>query len=278
MKISLSRLLLISRPKFWLYTAGPYLIGFTAAANSLADFMQFSFWYSLFYFLIPANFILYGVNDIADKDTDAFNTKKITHESKATDQNNTIYRAIVILSLLLAIPLFFYLSVFPKILFAIFLMLGIGYSLPPIRFKAKPYVDSLSNILYAVPAFVGIYQIRNDVLTFYIFLAALCWTAAMHLFSAVPDIQADKKAGLRTTAVVLGYRKSLFVCGILWAIAAINAILINWWFIFMLVYPVIPFALLKNRGLSIERVYWLFPYINALVGFILFIFAAAHLR
>lgn len=276
-KLSLKTILQISRPKFWLYLAGPYIVGYTVAAQSPSDFLSFSFIYTLLYFLIPANSILYGVNDLADTDTDKFNSKKVTHETKASSANTMHYYILIAVSFLLTFPLFAFLPFFSSLLLFVFLLLAFFYSSPPIRLKAKPYVDSCSNILYAIPGFIAAYQFRDDLITLPVLVATFSWTAAMHLFSAIPDIEADTKAGLRTTAITLGYRKSLFTCGILWALTTISAILIHGWLWILLIYPVIPFLLLKNRKLSIDSIYWMFPVINGVVGFILFIIAATSL-
>ncbi|MFX0079625.1 MAG: hypothetical protein ACFE8O_10345 [Candidatus Hermodarchaeota archaeon] len=42
------------------------------------------------------------------------------------------------------------------------------------------------------------------------------------------------------------------------------------WNLLMFVYPLIPFYLLLRRNAKINRVYWLFPYWNAVFGLILF--------
>lgn len=276
-RLSVASILKMSRPKFWLYLAGPYIVGYTVAAQSISDFLSFSFFYTLFYFLIPANIILYGVNDIADTDTDAFNNKKITHETKVSSSNIIQYYILIACAFILTFPLFAYLPFFASLLLFVFLLLSFFYSSPPLRLKAKPWVDSSSNILYALPGFIAAYQFRDDLIPVPVLIATFSWTAAMHLFSAIPDIESDTKAGLRTTAITFGYRKSLFLCGILWGITAVSAILIHGWLWIVFVYPVIPFMLLKNRSLSIDSVYWLFPVINGIIGFILFIIAATTL-
>lgn len=261
----------LSRPLFWVYLAGPYLIGYSAFANSRGDFFRLDFWYSLFFFLIPANIIIYGVNDLYDQDTDRYNSKKEHHETKVTDSNKSIYTNAIMISFVASLPLFLYLPLFAKILLIVFLFLGIGYSTPPIRFKAKPFVDSLSNILYAFPAFIATYQLTSDGLSIPIFIAVACWTAAMHLFSAIPDIRADSEAKLRTTAVVLGRRTSLLVCLGLWSVTALLAFIYSPWLIIFLVYPFIPYLVLTNPRATLETVYWAFPKVNLLVGFLLFL-------
>ena len=71
----------ISRPRFWLYTFGPYLVGLTAAANVPSDLLRFDVIFFALYFLFPANLLIYGVNDIWDFETDSRNRKKTGYET-----------------------------------------------------------------------------------------------------------------------------------------------------------------------------------------------------
>ncbi len=77
----LARVLRISRPRFWIYELGPYMIGVLGAiliTNQSRGVLDF--WTILlfgFYFLIPANIWIYGINDIYDYETDKLNPKKL---------------------------------------------------------------------------------------------------------------------------------------------------------------------------------------------------------
>lgn len=101
--LSLSKVLKISRPRFWFYTFGTFLIGRLAGLNpsiaSLQDYqvrsqamVGFQRWYILLlllcidYFLIGVNILIYGVNDLADEDTDALNDKKGDYEHQLKTQ------------------------------------------------------------------------------------------------------------------------------------------------------------------------------------------------
>lgn len=265
-------ILKLARPRFWLYLTGPYIVGFAAVIHSPWEMLSFSFLYPLFFFLIPANIILYGINDLSDGDTDRHNRKKRHRESRATKANQQIYTRIIGISALTALPLLIIMPIFARILLGIFLALSIAYSMPPIRLKAKPYVDSASNILYAFPAFIAMYQFAGIVPPPAILIAVFCWTSAMHLFSAIPDIEADKRAHLQTTAVVLGERTSLLVCAMLWLATAILSLFVSWLLAPALLYPAICLWLLKKRTIPVERLYWVFPWLNALVGFMLYLF------
>ena len=71
----------ISRPRFWSYLAGPWAVGMVSAANSIYDFQNILFWLGLLFFLWPANFLLYGINDYTDRDTVNLTPRKKTTKS-----------------------------------------------------------------------------------------------------------------------------------------------------------------------------------------------------
>jgi 4-hydroxybenzoate polyprenyltransferase len=100
---------------------------------------------------------------------------------------------------------------------------------------------------------------------------------AMHTFSAIPDVSADKKAGLATTATWLGVRGALIYCGLCWLGSAVllgvsfsgTLIGLMWAVVLGSAYlGMIASCLL--RGAS-ERVtfdhYRIFPVINVAAGF-----------
>jgi lycopene elongase/hydratase (dihydrobisanhydrobacterioruberin-forming) len=102
--MKLSRVLRISRPRFWIYELGPFMIGILGGlltyvlmvqggastyaiaeiglgpVTSVAEIFR-NHWVSIMifavYFLISANIRIYGINDIYDYETDKLNPKKL---------------------------------------------------------------------------------------------------------------------------------------------------------------------------------------------------------
>lgn len=54
------------------------------------------FFLYLLYFLFPANLLVYGVNDIADEDTDILNAKKQGYELLHTKEKTTALKHAII--------------------------------------------------------------------------------------------------------------------------------------------------------------------------------------
>lgn len=265
----------ISRPRFWLYLGGTYLIGYSIGVTTLIQFLNPFFALQLFFFMLPANVFLYGVNDFYDEDTDIFNPKKDDKEYRITSKDRRNLLALILVSFVFGIILMLLQpDIIAMALFGIFLLISFLYSAKPIRFKARPFLDFMSNFLYVLPAIIAFYQLRFFIPPILPLFAAFMWTSAMHLFSAVPDIEADKQANITTTAVLIGAIPSLILCFSFWLIfAVILVFLVPWnppWNLLMFVYPAIPLYLLLRRKANIEKVYWLYPYWNAIFGLLLF--------
>jgi 4-hydroxybenzoate polyprenyltransferase len=93
----------LSRPRFWLYLGGTYMIGFAAGADSFSLFLSPLFVLHLLFFLTFANLFLYGINDLSDTDTDRFNRKKGSKEVRLSDHRKGIVKSAVFFSLLISL-------------------------------------------------------------------------------------------------------------------------------------------------------------------------------
>ncbi len=263
----------ISRPRFWLYLAGPFLIG-AVATKTFLIFKDPWFYILFLYFLIFANIYLYGINDLFDNDTDKYNLKKENKESRLDNLNSrkTVLYYILFFLLVSSVILLLLPNIKSQVFLIIFLFLATFYSAPPLRFKKRAIIDSLSNILYIIPALVSFNLIVNIAVDWLIIISAWLWAAAMHLFSAIPDIEPDRKAGLKTTAIVFGKKNSLLICFFLWLLFSLIIILkgelMPLSFLFF-IYPLIPLYLIIKK-IPAEKFYWYFPYVTGILGFFSF--------
>jgi 4-hydroxybenzoate polyprenyltransferase len=273
MKEFLSLLYHTSRPRFWLYLAGTYVVGFAAGGSGLHILTEARFWLLLCFFVLPANIFLYGINDYYDADTDQFNRKKRGQEHllKAAERKK-LSASLLVIALCTALLVVTSGSALLGGMLVVFLLLSYFYSAPPLRFKAHPFVDFISNILYGLPGFIGYFQSSGHLPAWPVALAVFFWTSAMHLFSAIPDIESDTKAGLTTSAIFFGQKGSLYVCSIFWTTSIILAtafLRAPWLAAVGALYLLLPLVVVYRLS-WIQRVYWYFPVYNAIVGFILF--------
>jgi 4-hydroxybenzoate polyprenyltransferase len=91
----------------------------------------------------------------------------------------------------------------------------------------------------------------------------------MHTFSAIPDIEPDREAGIRTTATVLGEERTYAYCAVCWLSSAVafGAIDIRL-ALLLLAYPVVVFGIYWSE-VDVTRAYWWYPALNTLVGMLL---------
>jgi 4-hydroxybenzoate polyprenyltransferase len=261
---TLRYLLKLSRPRFWMYLAGPVLVAAAFGAHRPADLADGRLWLFFAYALLPANLLVYGVNDIFDAEVDARNPKKDEREARFAGQPAVWWAvgasALASLAALAALPA----AARPWLLG--FLFLAVFYSAPPLRFKTRPLFDSLSNGLYILPGVAAYVLLAGALPPTAAILGGWLWTMAMHSFSAIPDIEPDAAAGIRTTATWLGARGTLAYCGLCWlgASLAFGSIHLALGAIFG-IYPLLT-VWIALRQVDIHRAYWRFPAINTLLG------------
>ncbi len=274
-----AQLLKLSRPRFWMYLAGPFLLGYLAGQSAPRTLLTLGFWLPFLYFLVPANVFLYGINDLFDTDTDHLNPKKDAQEHRLAERQRGILIALLIavgvldVIFIAALPI----PIWP--LFALFLLLSAFYSAPPIRLKGRAFFNSYSNVLYVLPGFLGYFLTAQRLPPLLIMVGAACWAAGMHAYSAIPDIVPDQNAGIRTVAVALGERRALLFVLANWLIFALLSVgVLGTPALLMLIYPLIPLALYLRSEWSVARAYWWFPVVNALIGFLAFLYLTVFAR
>jgi 4-hydroxybenzoate polyprenyltransferase len=260
-------LLALSRPRFWLYLAGPVIVGVTYAADSSAELFAPVAVALFAYFLVPANVFLYGVNDAFDAGVDEYNPKKDDEGGKEVRfQRDPVVLSVIALSGLLAVAFVPVLPTVALLALGAWALLSVEYSAPPARFKTTPFLDSLSNGLYVLPAVVAYAAIEGAFPPVLAVAGAWLWTMGMHTFSAIPDIEPDREAGIRTTATVLGERRTYYYCGACWLAAAVTFGTVHWVFGAVLgLYPVLVFGI-TWAGIDVHEAYWWYPAINTAVG------------
>ena len=262
-------LLRVSRPRFWMYLLGPYMVAL--AATSLRPPVEV--WLLGLYLTLPANLLIYGVNDLFDVETDRLNPKKRDYETLLqTSQRRTLVLAILVLNVPFLALVPFLPHAWPWLL--LFLVTGIGYSVPPLRAKARPVLDAAFNILYVAPGLAAYATVSGSQPPVPVLVAALLWCMAMHAYSAVPDIAADRAADVATVATRFGRVRTLVLCGLAYALAAVLAFPSVGAFALLggLAYLVMIALSLRSRGPEqLFALYRRFPVLNTALGGALFV-------
>ena len=201
-------LIKVSRPLYWILAPAVFLIGLTYFGSatittlSLIEILLLSFPWCLF---------IYGINDIYDYESDRINPRKgwrtgagIILEPKYHSYVKNVSFFIILLMLLTSILTLNISNILGMVLLVFF---SYFYSAPPLRFKERPPLDSISNgIMFFSAVLLGfsfsrsIFDAGIDV-----YLIAAC-VIAIHAYSTIMDYPADKGAGNKTFAVVFGKR------------------------------------------------------------------------
>lgn len=261
-----------SRPRFWIYVLGPYLIWYVASMWWLDALYNPLFWLFLVYFTYPANILIYGINDIFDRETDQLNDKKKDYEELLTPKKHKKLIVRIVLRQLPFLSLALLYGQFGSIAYLLlFWFFGIFYSARPIRAKAIPFIDGIFNILYIIPALVGASLTADPSIQRWVWIAGGLRCIAMHAYSAIPDIQADQKAGIATVATVLGARWTSRYCIFLYVASGILGSIYTgryWLSVMWILYGV--FVYMSFFQDKVFGYYKLFPIINMSMGFLLF--------
>jgi len=204
----IKKAILVSRPIFIPIAPAAYLFGLSAGGSSI-DLIAAA---EILLLTIPLGIYVFGLNDLFDIESDRANPRRKGSLWGAKIQDNDkewIFRA----SALVIAAIFFtaILSMEPVhiLVTALFLPFPFIYSVPPVRLKSKPVLDSLTNATYTYAPFAMGFSLSGNLgfLDMQMILFALVFSAA-HAIGTIMDLEGDRKAGIRTFASVLGPRKA----------------------------------------------------------------------
>lgn len=220
----LSRLITISRPVLWVNTIGTTVVAMWLTGQLWTwDILWLLLWVTF-----PFNLLIYGINDIFDQETDNINIRKGGFGGAKIFPKEVpwIFWTVFVTNIPFLIffgfnyPLAANLWIWAYTLFFYF------YSSPPLRFKGRPFLDSLSNADYAFPlAFVPL-ALGYQPLWFAV-IGLMAWSLAKHTYDAIQDIEEDSSVDITTTAVFLGARGSLVWVSFWWVVSSVLFWFIN---------------------------------------------------
>ena len=203
-------LLLSSRPLSWINTAFPFAAGYLMITRHV----DATFVIGTLYFLIPYNLAMYGINDVFDYESDLHNPRKGGVEGALLDPS--VHRRTLVAAAATNVPFLVYLVVVGHPLSWIVLVISVfavvAYSAPGLRFKERPFIDSLTSsthfvspAVYGIVLGAGLFAPRVFTAQLWALLAAFfLWGIASHAFGAVQDIVADREGGIGSIATVIG--------------------------------------------------------------------------
>lgn len=213
----LKKIIAISRPVFWLGPPVAYFLGLYATSASIGVIELAE----MFLLSIPLSFLIYGINDAYDIETDKINPRKGGMWGVVLEKKDIKWVMQVCFIISLAMLLVAYSTM--NAIHAIIMTLGIitwpiAYSMPPLRLKTKPIIDSIINAEYGYFPFALACSLSGSLLflDYRIIAFSLCFSA-VHALGTVMDMEEDKKTKMKTFATELGPRSVALFCLVIFA-------------------------------------------------------------
>lgn len=273
---TLPKIFQISRPISWINTAAPFVAGYILSGGELS----WIFFLAVFFFLIPYNLVMYGVNDIYDYESDKLNPRKNSQEGAVVtpNQHGAIWISITILAVPPALILLSNGSLFSRIFLLVSLFMVVAYSMKGLRFKEKPFLDSFTSSWHFWSPFAyGVLMAGGLLGNYWLALVAfVCWGMASHAMGAIQDILYDREGNISSIATVLGASKTTLFSFICYLITCTISLFLPIYGPFIAItfglYLLLAVACLRlsdKNSPNANRSWKNFLWINQVVGFVL---------
>ena len=221
-----------SRPGLWFPTIWLYLLPFTGQTKIETDI---PFLLGLLFVSLPLNLLIYGWNDIVDEQTDRINPRKDSYlfgaRGSLAQQDVAIITCYTI-HMLLWPTLIFYGGWKMLLLLGAILLNCYLYNHPKKGWRGRPGLDLLAQVGYLIVPILSswVNTIPLLDLNVWIYLALFCTQS--QLIGEVMDIEPDRLAGRRNTAVVLGRMptKWIIIAIVLMEILMLGFVFGDWYF------------------------------------------------
>lgn len=212
------QLLLASRPVSWINTAFPFAAAYYLTTGQIDAALIIG----TIFFLVPYNLAMYGINDVFDYESDLANRRKGGLEGAVLERgaHRSTLRAAVLLSTPFVVALILLGGSLSWAVLAFSLFAVAAYSVPGLRFKEKPFLDSITSSTHFVsPAVYGLALAGAEFTPQLLALlgAFLLWGVASHAFGAVQDVIPDRASGIASVATVMGAKWTVRFAIAAWA-------------------------------------------------------------
>ncbi|THG29509.1 prenyltransferase [Naasia lichenicola] len=218
-----------SRPISWVNTAYPFAAAYILTTGRI----DAAFVIGTIYFLIPYNLAMYGINDVFDYESDLRNPRKGGVEGAVLSKSlhRTTLWGVVITNVPFLVALVILGSPMSWLVLAVSVFAVLAYSAPGLRFKERPFVDSLTSSTHFVsPAVYGL-AVAGATVTgplVALLVGYFIWGIASHAFGAVQDVVADRAGGIGSVATVIGAKATARLAFAAYLVAGALMLLTTW--------------------------------------------------
>ncbi|MQW74808.1 prenyltransferase [Nocardioides sp. dk4132] len=271
-----------SRPLSWINTAYPFAAAYLLAGGSPDGAAE---WWVLvlgtLWFLVPYNLLMYGVNDVFDYESDIRNPRKGGVEGVVLDRG--VHRRTIWAAVLSNLPFVLALVALGDLastaVLAVSVFAVVAYSAPGLRFKERPFLDSITSSTHFVsPAVLGLAMsgASLDATALAALAGFFLWGMGSHAFGAVQDIEADRAGGIGSVGTVMGASTTTWFALGCYVVAGLLLLTLPWpaSLSALLVLPyvanVAPYVRLSDAECERANAGWRrFLWLNFLTGFLI---------
>lgn len=217
----------ISRPGLWFPTLWIYLVPF---GDQEGFWNSWVFWSGLIFVTFPLNYLVYGLNDYNDEQADAVNARKGNYLFGARAPRGKLDELPLKITWVLApfVLLFSYLAGLKMLLLLIFMVvINVVYNFRPFRIKERPPFEIMIQMGYVTTAFFATELNDLPVLPWQTLTYLALFAFHAHIAGEIMDIEPDLKSGKRTTATLLGRKRSKLL---MFALVLLESYLVWYWF------------------------------------------------
>ncbi|MFT5167690.1 MAG: 4-hydroxybenzoate polyprenyltransferase [Saprospiraceae bacterium] len=197
----------VSRPGLWFATLWLYLM----PTSGLEIWDSMNFWLGLAYVTFPLNFMVYGWNDINDFEIDQINPRKDSFwfGAKGSQQQLAALWKPIVLVQIICLPVFIWIIGLKMVyLYLGLLFINFLYNHPRYGLSSRPPLEILCQIGYLLVVPFSVWLNEVAALPWQTYFYLLLFAFQSHLMGEVMDIEPDRKSGRKTTATVIGMRKT----------------------------------------------------------------------
>jgi 1,4-dihydroxy-2-naphthoate octaprenyltransferase len=187
----------------------------------------------------------FSLNGYYDKESDGLNPRELSLRnplSKSSSLRNqdiflwigVIWGSLLPLNLLLLLPTLTERKfILTCVIYSIGIIGSVLYSVPPFRFKARPFLDlgiTFIIIGFFIPLYIGLLSsdlfVTQNLIQLGIMLNLLL-VMGIHLPTMLIDLEIDKAMADRTTAVYLGHKNAIVLTSIIILLRVVGLIYLN---------------------------------------------------
>jgi len=226
------------------------LLGYYHATGKLIH-LSTAFWWAFFIMtlLMGGTYIL---NQIVDRESDRINRKLFL----ISEGYIAVRSAYIYMCVLWVAAMGLSLWRFPRYgyLFIIGIIMGVTYSLPPFKFKARPFIDIIWNAIgYGYVNFLIGWMTGNPITirATVIAIPYVLLVAGVFVNTTILDIEGDKKVGELTTGVYLGANRAAKLALVLMVLTVVISYILRVWIALGVAVFALPFYI--SAGLRGRR-------------------------